>query len=159
MPTFGTGKAKVRIYTDYFCGPCDKLEPKLDPILARLVKKNIATVTFVDTPIHAPTPTYARYFLYIINEQNDFDHVLRMRAKLFDAARSNITQKEALEEYLAKNQVKFKQLDTVPIFAALNKYLKDDAIDSTPTVVIQEGQNKGVHKGAAEILKALEALK
>jgi thiol:disulfide interchange protein DsbA len=159
MPTFGNGKAKVRIYTDYFCGPCDKLEPKLESTLARLVRKNVASVTFVDTPIHAPTPMYARYFLYIINEQNDFDHVLRMRAILFEAARSNITQKEKLEEYLAKNQVKFKQLDAVPIFTALNKYLKDDAIDSTPTVVIQEGQNKGVYKGAPDILKALEGLK
>ena len=159
MPTFGNGKAKVRIYTDYFCGPCERLEPKLESILARLVRKNIASVTFVDTPIHAPTPTYARYFLYIINEQNDFEHVLRMRAVLFDAARSNITQKEKLEEYLVKNQVRFKQLDTVPIFAALNKYLKEDAIDSTPTVVIYEGQNKGLYKGGPDILKALEALK
>ncbi len=159
MPTFGNGKAKVRIYTDYFCGPCEKLEPKLEPHLARLVKKNVANITFIDTPIHAPTPTYARYFLYIINEQNEFDHVLRTRAILFEAARSNITQKEKLEEYLVKNQVKFKQLDAVPIFTALNKYLKDDGIDSTPTVVVQEGQNKGVYKGATEILKALEALK
>lgn len=159
MPTFGNGKTKVRIYTDYFCGPCERLEPKLESILVRLVRKNIANVTFIDTPIHAPTPTYARYFLFILNEKNDFDYALRMRAILFEAARSNITQREKLEEYLVKNQVKFKQLDTAPAFTALNQYLKEDGIDSTPTVVIYEGENKGVYRGAADILKGLELLK
>jgi thiol-disulfide isomerase/thioredoxin len=159
MPTFGAGKAKVRIYTDYFCGPCERLEPKLESILVRLVRKNVASVTFVDTPIHAPTPTYARYFLFILNEKDDFDYALRMRAILFEAAKSNITQKEKLEEYLAKNQVKWRQLDTKPTFTALNQYLKEDGIDSTPAVVIYEGLNKALYKGAPDILKALEGLK
>ncbi len=159
MPTFGNGKVKVRIYTDYFCGPCAQLEPKLEGILANLIKKNIASVTFIDTPIHAPTPLYARYFLFILNDKHDFDYVLRMRALLFEAAKNNIIEKEKLEEYLARNQVKYKQLDTKPVFTALNKYLQEDGINSTPTVVIYEGQNKGTHKGAPEILKAFEGLK
>src|SRR5271157_710229 len=159
MPSFGNGKVNVRIYTDYFCGPCSQLEPKLEGMLVKLVKNNTATITFIDTPIHAPTPTYARYFLYILNQKKDFDYVLRIRAILFGAAKNNITEKEKLEEYLLKNQVKFRQLDTKPTFTALQKYLDEDGINSTPTVVIYDGQNKGVYKGAPEIVKALERLK
>jgi protein-disulfide isomerase len=159
MPSFGDGKLKVRIYTDYFCGPCSQLEPKLDGILVHLVKSNTANVTFIDTPIHAPTPLYARYFLYIVNEKGDFDYVLRMRAMLFGAAKNNITDKEKLEEYLLKNQIRFKQFETKPTFTALQRYLDEDSINSTPTVVIYNGQGKGVYKGASEILKALEQLK
>ena len=159
MPSFGKGKVKVRIYTDYFCGPCSQLEPKLEGVLANLVKNNTANVTFIDTPIHAPTPTYARYFLYILNEKADFDYALRMRAILFGAAKNNITDKEKLEEYLLKNQVRFRQLDTKPTFTTLQRYLDEDGINSTPTVVIYTGQNKGVYKGGPEILKALDQLK
>ena len=159
MPSFGTGKMKVRIYTDYFCGPCSRLEPKLEGVLANLVKNNIANVTFIDTPIHAPTPTYARYFLYILNENNDFDYALRMRAILFAAAKENVTGKEKLEEYLVKNKVKFKQFDTKPAFSALQRYLDEDGVNSTPTVVISNDQGKSLHKGAAEILKALNQVK
>ncbi|MGD0233863.1 MAG: thioredoxin domain-containing protein [Syntrophorhabdales bacterium] len=159
MPSFGNGKVKVRIYTDYFCGPCSHLEPQLEGVLAHLVSKGLANITFIDTPIHAPTPTYARYFLYILNEKTDFDYVLRIRAILFGAAKNNITEKEKLEEYLLKNQVRFRQLDTKPTFTALQRYLDEDGINSTPTVVIYNGQNKGVYKGGPEILKALEQLK
>jgi hypothetical protein len=159
MPSFGTGKVKVRIYTDYFCGPCSLVEPQLEGVLAHLVSKGTATVTFVDTPIHTPTPTYARYFLYILNQKKEFDYVLRVRAILFGAAKENITEKEKLEEYLVKNQVRFWEFDTKPTFTALQKYLNEDGINSTPTVVIYNGQNKGVHKGGPEILKALNQLK
>ena len=159
MPSFGNGKVKVRIYTDYFCGPCSHVEPQLDGVLARLVSKGLANITFIDTPVHAPTPTYARYFLYILNQKKDFDYVLRVRAILFGAAKNNITEKEKLEEYLLKNQVRFWEFDTKPTFTALQKYLDEDGINSTPTVVIYNGQNKGVYKGGPEILKALEQLK
>ena len=159
MPSFGNGKVKVRIYTDYFCGPCSQVEPQLEGVLTHLVSKGLATVTFIDTPIHAPTPTYARYFLYIVNQKKDFDYVLRVRALLFGAAKSNITEKEKLEEYLLKNQVRFWEFDTKPTFTALQKYLDEDGINSTPTAVIYNGQKKGVYKGGPEILKALDQLR
>lgn len=159
MPSFGSGKYKVRIYTDYFCGPCDKLEPKLDEMVKSLVRNKVATVVFVDTPIHTHTPMYARYFLYILNAKNDFEHAMRTRVLLFSAARQNIVEKEKLEEYLTKNNIKFKPLDAKPAFDTLNKYLEEDKINSTPSVAIYDGQNKSVHKGGPEITKALEALK
>jgi protein-disulfide isomerase len=135
------------------------VEPQLEGVLTHLVSKGLATVTFIDTPIHAPTPTYARYFLYIVNQKKDFDYVLRVRALLFGAAKSNITEKEKLEEYLLKNQVRFWEFDTKPTFTALQKYLDEDGINSTPTAVIYNGQKKGVYKGGPEILKALDQLR
>ncbi len=159
MPSFGNGKVKVRIYTDYFCGPCSNLEPKLEGVLAHLVNKGVATLTFIDTPVHTPTPTYARYFLYILNQKKDFDYVLRVRAILFGAAKENITEKEKLEEYLLKNQVRFREFDTKPTFTALQKYLNEDGINSTPTVVVYNGENKNVYKGGPEILKGLNLIK
>jgi hypothetical protein len=44
MPSFGHGKVKIRIYTDYFCGPCSQLEPKLEGVLANLVKDRKSVV-------------------------------------------------------------------------------------------------------------------
>jgi protein-disulfide isomerase len=159
IPSFGNGKVKVRIYTDYFCGPCSQVEPQLEVKLTQLISKNLATVTFVDTPIHPPTPIYARYFLYILNQKKDFDYVMRVRALLFGAAKNNIAEKEKLEEYLAKNQIRFWEFDTKPTFTALQKYLDQDGINSTPTVVIEDGQKKGVYKGGPDILKALDQIK
>ena len=59
------------------------------------------TLTFVDTPIHPSTSLYARYFLFTLNEKNEFDHALRVRALLFQAAKSKIVEKEKLEERLS----------------------------------------------------------
>ena len=38
--SFGEGPVRVRLYTDYFCGPCRAMEPELEPLLVELVKKN-----------------------------------------------------------------------------------------------------------------------
>jgi hypothetical protein len=158
VPTFGTGKINVRIYTDYFCGPCGRLEPKMEQLLPRLVKKNKIAVTFIDTPIHSQTMLYARYFLYILRENNDFKYVLRARSVLFEAAKTGVNEKEKLEEYLQKKKIKFRNFDTKPTYAVLNTYLAQDGIDRTPTCVIYDGDKKGVYKGEQEITQALELL-
>ena len=90
FPSFGTGKVQVRLYTDYFCGPCSQMEPKIEPVLKDLVHRNAITLTLVDTPIHTLTPLYARYFLYILNSDRRFDQALRSRAVLFEAAGQKI---------------------------------------------------------------------
>src|SRR4030042_4635590 len=37
IPSFGTGQIQVRLYTDYFCGPCSALEPKIEKVLTEVV--------------------------------------------------------------------------------------------------------------------------
>jgi protein-disulfide isomerase len=159
MPTFGEGKVQVRLYTDYLCGPCSRMEPKIEPLFKNLMKKKAITLTLVDTPIHALSPLYARYFLYILSQEKSFDQVLRSRAVLFGAAREKVETQEKLEEYLKAHGVKFKEIDPRPTFAALSALISEDKIHSTPSCVIITNGNKGVFKGEAEITGALGLLK
>ncbi len=159
LPTFGKGKVQVRLYTDYFCAPCSRMEPKIEPLLNDLVHRDVITLIFVDTPIHALTPLYARYFLYIFNQEKRFDQVLRSRTVLFGAAGDKIGERERLENYLRAHEVRFKECDPRPTFASLSALINEDRIKSTPTCVIITNEKKAVFAGEAEIAKALNLLK
>ncbi|OPY80995.1 MAG: hypothetical protein A4E65_01287 [Syntrophorhabdus sp. PtaU1.Bin153] len=159
MPSFGTGQVTVRMYTDYFCGPCRSAEPRIEYLINDLVKRNIIRITFIDTPIHKQTLLYTNYFLYILNRKNDFDHVLFARTALFDAASKKIQEKNRLEEFLRQKGITYKFLDTKPTLVALNAYIKDDAVRSTPSCVIDTGSQKQLFSGADQIIKALELLR
>lgn len=158
-PTFGSGRIHVRLYSDYFCGPCSKLDPEIAGPVANLVKRNAIRVTFVDTPVHQHTTLYARYFLYALNEKKDIDHANRVRHALFQAAALNITDREKLEEHLKKNGIKFKVFDPTPTFSFLTGYLTEDKVRSTPTAVILDSGRKKVVKGPADIARAIGEIK
>jgi thiol:disulfide interchange protein DsbA len=158
LPSFGKGKIEVRLYTDYFCGPCSRMEPRVEALLADLVKRNTVTLIFVDTPIHRFTPLYAKYFLYILNNDRAFPRVLQCRVLLFEAAKGKIETGDKLEEFLREKEVAFTRTDPGPALAALSSLITEDAVRSTPTLItIREGQ-KGVFVGDTDIVKALEQL-
>jgi thiol:disulfide interchange protein DsbA len=159
LPSYGQGKINVRVYTDYFCVPCRAGEPKIDALLIDLVKANKIRLTFVDTPAHQETPLYARYFLYILNNKKDFEHALFARNALFDAASIKILTKEKLEEFLAQKGIRYKSFDAKQTFDAMSKYIRDDGVKSTPTVVIDNGSQKQQFIGVDKIINALELLK
>jgi len=159
LPSYGQGKVTVRVYTDYFCSPCRAGEPKIEALLKYLVKGNKIKLIFVDTPGHPETPLYARYFLFIVNYNKDFEHILFARAALFDAAQIKITTREKLEEFLGHKGIRYKPFDAKQTFNALNKYLTDDGVKGTPTVVIDNGAQKQQISGVENIIKALELLK
>jgi len=159
LPSYGQGKINVRVYTDYFCVPCRAGEPKIEALLTNLVKGNKIKLTFVDTPAHQETPLYARYFLYILNNKKDFEHALFARAALFDAATIKIITKEKLEEFLAQKGIRHKSFDAKQTFDAMSKYIKEDGVKSTPTVVIDTGSQKQQFIGVDKIVNALELLK
>lgn len=158
LPAFGKGQIKVRLYTDYFCGPCRALEPKLEPLVADLVKKNVITITFIDTPVHPQTPLYAKYFLYVVNNKKNFNNALRARALLFEAAKEKTIENEKLEAILKKNGIGFKPLDTKPTFNIFMNYFKEDKVTATPTCIINDKGKKDRYIGLG-IIKALESLK
>ncbi len=159
VPSFGMGKINVRLYTDYFCSPCRAMEPKIEPILAELVKKNNINITFIDTPLSKASILYARYFLYIMNENKDFDHALLARSALIGASLEKITEEAKLEEYLRDKGIKSKPFDIKPVFNFLNNYLKEDKIQSTPTCVIDRDGKTEKYTGGPDIVNALENLK
>lgn len=159
MPSFGEGKITARMYTDYFCGPCRAAEPRIEPLLADLVKRNVIKITFIDTPVHRQTTLYANYFLYILNMKKDFDHVLWARTALFEAAGNKIEDTERLEEFLKKKGIGFKPFNVKPTLAAMNKCISEDAIKGTPACVINSGGQKQVFSGGDTIVRALELLR
>ncbi len=157
--SFGKGKIETRLYSDYFCRACKTLEPNIEYLMADLVKKNVVTVTFVDTPLHKQSALYARYFLYILNSKKEIGHALKARSILFEAAQQNISDKDKLEAFLNSKGVKFKPFDPQPVFNRLQQYLRSDQIRATPTCVVINGDKKEFYQGGANITKMLESLK
>jgi hypothetical protein len=159
LPTFGKGPIQVRLYADYFCPPCQNLSTKTGPILADMVKRNVITLTFIDTPFYKHSSTYARYFLYAMHEKRDIDTVLTVRDTLFTAARQNITDTVKLEETLKSKQIQFRNYEVKPIFDQYGVLLQKDKVDATPSCMIEQDGKKELSVGDGDILKALEKLK
>lgn len=158
LPSFGNGPVKVRLYTDYFCKPCSALESKLDPLINDLVKKGVINITLIDTPVHKETTLYAKYFLYILNEKKEFNHALRARAILFEAAKQKIADTKRLEAFILQKGMRWKSVDVTSTFGVLGSYLTEDNIKSTPTCIIENKGKKERFTGA-DITTALKRLK
>jgi protein-disulfide isomerase len=159
MTSFGVGKIKVTLYSDYFCGPCRSMDSMIDPVIKTLVQNNMISITFIDAPFHKFSSLYAKYFLFILKEKNDFNYALSARGILFDMAKENLTEAEKIEEYLKKKGIKIKQFDIKPVFSVFENNLKLDNINSTPTCVIERNGKKEIFKGRDDILKSLENIK
>jgi hypothetical protein len=135
------------------------MEPRVEKTLLRLVKKNVITLTLVDTPVHNGTPLYAKYFLQILNANRAIDYALRSRAVLFEAAKNKIEDARQLEYFLRQNDVKFLDGDFSTVFARLSTLIDQDAIKSTPSCVIVQNGNKKTYIGEADITGALQSLR
>ena len=159
VPSFGSGPVQVRLYTDYFCGPCSSLEPQIAKSIEEMVGKKIIRITFIDTPIHQETKLYARYFIYICSEQKDFRKIMSARNILFEAARNRITDPEKLEAHLAKNGIPFKRIDVKPTFDVLSGYLREEGVRSTPTLTVHKGGKRETYMGVPNIVQAVADLK
>ena len=160
VPTaFGRGAIEVRIYTDYFCGPCQDEEKEVISTITELFEKNLIRVIFIDTPIHRETVFYAGYFLAALNAKPDFRQAVAARAALFEAADMRIEGAPAMEAFLKKKGLDFRPSDTAAAFKIYGNYLKEDKINTTPTCVIIGPQGKQTLIGKDEITKGLRALR
>lgn len=90
IPTYGNGKVQVRLYTDYFCSPCRAMEPKIAPVLSKLVRDNAISLTFTDVPLRPASSMYADYFLRAAAAKRDISNALKIRATLDEAAARGI---------------------------------------------------------------------
>ena len=158
IPSFGNGLVKVRIYTDYFCPPCRSMEPELESIIVDLVRRRIAAVTFVDTPVHRETILYAKCLFGMVTGKSEISQILWARSALFKAAEENIRSLPDLEAFLDKRGLKCRYVDSSQAFETFGKHLRDDRIDSTPSCVIEGPGGRKKFTGAREILRALTRL-
>ncbi len=159
LTSFGKGKITVRLYADYFCGPCSYLEPQIEPVIQKLVKKNIVNVTFIDVPFYKHSSMYVKYFLYALNEKKDLEHTFKVKTVLFNAAKERIVDPSGLEAYLKKNSISIKPFDEKHIYDVFERFMnREDKINATPSCVIIKGDKKETFKGARDIINALEGL-
>ncbi|HOP84982.1 MAG TPA: thioredoxin domain-containing protein [Syntrophorhabdaceae bacterium] len=159
LPTFGKGSIKIRLYTDYFCGPCDQLEAQIEGLLKTLIEKNIITITFIDVPFSQYSSMYVKHFLYALNKKRSLDFALKTRKVLFSAAKNRIVDAKGLTAYLNQNQIDIKPFDEKGVYQIFENYLnKEDKINVTPTCVIIEDEKKEFFKGINDITNALKRL-
>ncbi len=159
LSSFGDGKVKVRLYTDYFCPPCRDMEPGLEPVISELIRDKIISLTFADTPFYRNSSLYVRYFLYAMNANKDLETALFVRRSLIEAAKSMIDSEEKLQTFLKEKKIALKPFDPKPTFDILSRYLKEDQIQSTPSCVIEVNGKTSKHVGGADIISALSQLK
>jgi len=159
FPTYGKGKTIVRLYTDYFCPPCQAAEPEIGPVLERAVRKGVVKVSFIDLPTSRHSALYIKHFLYAMKKKNSFANALRVKKALFEAAKSGITDEAALRSHLADRGISFTVYDVKPVFRQFNGYIMSDMAGNTPSAVIENKGNKETVVGGDAIVKALNSLR
>jgi hypothetical protein len=158
LPVFGSGPVEIRLYTDYFCEPCSRLEPELEDKLVALVENGRARVVFIDVPLHPPTPIYAGYFLAMLKPEEGIREALRERGLLFAAAGQDLQSPESLEAFLRQAGCEVAGADKDGNFSFFNQLLAEDAIRSTPTLVVREKGRSESHQGYSKVLKEIDRL-
>ena len=161
IPSYGRGPHEVIIFSDYFCPPCQALEPKLEPVLDALYKQGNVKIRFVDTPMHKETPLFAKFYLYAAKATPDYRSAMRARQVLFALAEKGnvIWMDEKVEEAFRKEKVAFTPFDFRAVQPELNRLIREHRVDSTPTcVILSPGKKAKKHTGADDILSGLRSL-
>jgi predicted DsbA family dithiol-disulfide isomerase len=158
LRVFGERSIKLRLYADYFCTFCWKMEPEAESLIADLVEKEIVTITFIDTPYHRLSSLYAQYFLYTVTEGRGLKYALAVRRALIDAAKEKLDSREKLEASLKQKGFTVKPFDTKPVFDISTAHFLDDGIKSTPTCVIEKDVTIEKYTSQGSIIKALKKL-
>lgn len=161
VPTYGTGKVHVRLYTSYFCGPCRAVEPYIEPLLQDLVKRNVITLTYVDIPSNKTAAEYAGVFLHAVHGKSDVRTAITVRKCLIEAATRGVKSKDQLGSFLKEKGIPLtRSYDPSPAFKTYNAYIQQDRIMSTPTCVITDSAtgSKNVFDTGRKIMDALKRL-
>jgi thiol-disulfide isomerase/thioredoxin len=162
IPSYGQGPHEVLIFSDYFCPPCQALEPKLEPVLDALYKQGRVKITFVDTPMHRETPLFAKFYLYAAKAAPDYRAAMRARQVLFAlAGKENVFwMDERIEEAYRKEKIAFTPFDFRTVQPELNRLISEHRVDSTPTcVILSPGKKAEKYTGAGDILKGLQSIR
>lgn len=162
VPSYGQGPREVIIFSDYFCPPCQALEPKLEPILDALYKQGNVKIRFVDTPMHKETPLFAKFYLYAAKATPDYRSAMRARQVLFALARKEnvFWMDERIEEAFRKEKISYTPFDFRSVQPALNGLIKQHRVDATPTcVILSPGKKAQKFIGPDDIMKGLDTIR
>ncbi|HET6488186.1 MAG TPA: DsbA family protein [Syntrophales bacterium] len=162
IPSYGKGPQEVYIFSDYFCPPCQALEPKLEPVLEELYAKGSVKITFVDTPMHRETPLFAKFYLYAAATAPDYRAAVRARQVLFAlAVKENVFwMDERIEETFQKEKIAYTAFDVHTVQPELNRLISQYRIDATPScVILSPGAKARKYTGAGDILKGLATVR
>ncbi len=155
FPSYGDGPVEVRLYTNYFCGPCRIVEEAVDPLLADLLDRRIIRLTFVDVP---GSVLFVNFFLYALRADNSFEQATAARKVLFEAARArDLRTEEALAALFRDRGIAYEVFDASRLYRRFNELIREDDLRVTPTLVIITNGEKQVYKGKA-IITALGEL-
>lgn len=160
VPSWGSGRYELLVFTDYFCHPCQALEAKLEPALEELLSKRGVKVTFIDLPIYRQTPLYNKYFLYAAHTGGDYKAILHARRVLFNLAKTFAAADEAvLAKTFTAEGVAFKPFDAKSVQVAFNGIIKKYKVDSTPTCIVKySGHDIRTYRGPKEIMGGIATL-
>lgn len=157
--TRGSGPVEVVLYSDYFCPPCQRLEPYLEETLPELVSSGVK-ITFVDAPFNQKSSLYARYFLYAAKAASSLESIIDARSVLFELAENHSIESEPdLVQALEENNVDIELFNTEPLMDQWKEIMEKYNFRSTPTcVIVKPGQEPKQHRGAKAIPEALDRL-
>ena len=162
VPSYGSGKYELIVFTDYFCPPCQTLESELDPALNEILSRGGVRVTFVDLPTHKDkTPLYAKYFLYAVKAGRSYKKALHARRVLFSLAKNHTSMSEdELKKALKAQGIAFTPYDLKPVYPELNKIIYTYKAERTPTCVVKYSDNDiRKYTGSIEIKNGLAMLR
>lgn len=161
IPAIGSGPYELYIFTDYFCAPCQTLEPELDSALRELMARKSVKITFVDIPIHRQTILYNRYFLYAAHAAGSGRDLLLARRELFELARRDPAADEKKIVRLFKDRnIAFKVYDLKPVYSESNRIIRQFNVRSTPTCIVKYSpSNVRTYRGISEIRNGLAVLR
>lgn len=159
MPEYGDGPVEVRLYTDYFCGPCNALEQELESMLPQLMAGNKVKLVLVDTPMYKYSSLYARSFLTSLAAAgNSFEEARKLKKIHFNAAQKKVHGESELKSYLEKAGVKQLEIDVMPVFQRYSEMLKEDHVNSTPRMVVIKNGQKESFRGSGNIYQQLKKM-
>ncbi|HET57168.1 MAG TPA: hypothetical protein ENN35_01850 [Deltaproteobacteria bacterium] len=155
FPSYGDGSVEVRLYSNYFCGPCRVVDEAVSPLLADLLARNVIRLTIVEVP---GSVLFVNFFLYALKADNSFEQATAVRKVLFEAAREREARTgEALAALFRENGIAYEEFDASRLYPRFNELIREDDLRATPTLVTITNGEKRFYRGKA-IITALGEL-
>ncbi|MCB1148941.1 MAG: thioredoxin domain-containing protein [Chlamydiia bacterium] len=138
VPYFGNADSNVEVYivTDWFCPACQKVDPILEPLYPRIMKK--ARLYFIDYPIHPESMNYVPYNLsFMIRDKQEYFKIRKALHRL--AKKTKSPTQVQVEEAVKPYGVEYKPLNFMDINEGvkfMENIVRNFKVKVTPTVVV-----------------------